>query len=136
MRSILFFLISFSAFAQDVNERRWLILFSSDDGHPEFTAQKDIILSNQEEFIDRKIALIWVNQKNQVVPLFNSPSNFGSLTQRMNQFQSSEKSDFQVFLIGLDGGVKYRSNRHIAPLELIQLIDDMPMRRQEIHQRN
>lgn len=39
---------------------------------------------------------------------------------------------FRVELIGLDGGVKYRSTSAVSPEELWALIDGMPMRRAEL----
>ncbi|KPK57191.1 MAG: hypothetical protein AMJ59_20185 [Gammaproteobacteria bacterium SG8_31] len=41
-------------------------------------------------------------------------------------------SDFAVFLIGKDGGVKLRLERPPRAAELFELIDSMPMRQQEM----
>jgi len=43
-------------------------------------------------------------------------------------------SDFQVILVGKDGGVKYRSNEPVAPEVFFQEIDQMPMRRREMRE--
>lgn len=43
------------------------------------------------------------------------------------------KEDFHVILIGLDGGVKFRSKNLLAPDELYAKIDAMPMRRSEMN---
>jgi hypothetical protein len=43
--------------------------------------------------------------------------------------------DFQVLLIGKDGGVKLRSGEAVAPEEIFGLVDAMPMRRQEMRSR-
>lgn len=40
--------------------------------------------------------------------------------------------DFTVLLIGKDGGVKLRSGTPVSSREIFELIDTMPMRRQEI----
>jgi hypothetical protein len=40
--------------------------------------------------------------------------------------------EFQVVLIGKDGGVKLRSREPVSPQELFQLVDAMPMRQQEM----
>lgn len=133
---VFLFLFSFSVFAQNESERRYLVVYSFDESHPELSMQKDILLSQKDEFVDRKIALLWVDSKRQITPLFNAPVNYGRLSQVFNQFQSSENSDFQLLLIGLDGGVKYRSNSHVPADELMRLIDAMPMRRQEIKNQN
>lgn len=43
-----------------------------------------------------------------------------------------KKNDFEVILIGLDGGVKLRQTEMISLKKLFTLIDGMPMRRREI----
>lgn len=45
-----------------------------------------------------------------------------------------KESDFQVILVGKDGGVKYRSNEPVAPEVFFQEIDQMPMRRREMRE--
>jgi hypothetical protein len=44
--------------------------------------------------------------------------------------------EFQVVLIGKDGGVKLRQEEPISLADLFALIDSMPMRRQEMGQRS
>lgn len=43
-----------------------------------------------------------------------------------------KKNDFEVILIGLDGGVKLKQTEMISLKKLFTLIDGMPMRRSEI----
>jgi hypothetical protein len=40
--------------------------------------------------------------------------------------------NFEVFLIGLDGGIKIKQTKPITLEELYQKIDAMPMRRSEL----
>jgi hypothetical protein len=40
-------------------------------------------------------------------------------------------SDFVVVLVGKDGGEKFRTKKPISVLKLDDLVDAMPMRRQE-----
>lgn len=44
----------------------------------------------------------------------------------------NDKSDFELVLIGLDGGVKFRSQAPVSPEEIFSLIDSMPMRANEL----
>ena len=44
----------------------------------------------------------------------------------------SENGQFEVILIGLDGGVKLRKSELLSSEELFTVIDGMPMRRAEI----
>lgn len=46
-----------------------------------------------------------------------------------------DTNTFQVVLVGKDTGVKLRSNEPVSAGELFTLIDAMPMRRQEMRQR-
>lgn len=46
------------------------------------------------------------------------------------------KDENEVLLIGLDGGVKYRSEKAISKKELFSLIDSMPMRAAEMKKDN
>ena len=67
------------------------------------------------------------------------------LADRRNVILRPDKSDplakalgagnFEVILIGLDGGVKFRSARVTLPDELHALVDSMPMRREELRRR-
>ena len=47
-----------------------------------------------------------------------------------------EKSDFEIILIGLDGGIKLRQNEFLSTDDLFALIDGMPMRRAELKKNN
>jgi hypothetical protein len=44
----------------------------------------------------------------------------------------SSDTDFEAILIGIDGTVKLRRKRAIEIEELFELIDSMPMRKEEI----
>lgn len=43
------------------------------------------------------------------------------------------EGDFEVVLLGLDGGVKLRKDRFVTREELFRLIDAMPMRQRELN---
>jgi hypothetical protein len=50
-----------------------------------------------------------------------------------SQFREALQIDgFEIFLIGMDGGVKLRSKTPISVEELYAVIDAMPMRRREM----
>ena len=44
--------------------------------------------------------------------------------------------EFKLLLIGKDGGEKYNSKKPVSINAVIELIDGMPMRKQEIKERN
>lgn len=49
-----------------------------------------------------------------------------------NTYKSKE-STLELILIGLDGGIKHRTNKLTPALEIFTVIDGMPMRRSEIN---
>jgi hypothetical protein len=51
------------------------------------------------------------------------------------RLRSDERSDFEMVLIGKDGGVKVRTNDLSALVNFLALIDSMPMRRAEVRSR-
>jgi len=51
------------------------------------------------------------------------------------RLRSAERSDFEMVLIGKDGGVKARTYELNALEDFLALIDTMPMRRAEIQSR-
>ena len=50
----------------------------------------------------------------------------------LRRFYRVEPGDFEVLLIGKDGGVKLRQSEPVEACKLYRLIDGMPMRRREI----
>ena len=51
---------------------------------------------------------------------------------RLARLRSDERPDFEVVLIGKDGGIKARTDNPNALEDLLALIDTMPMRRTEM----
>lgn len=113
------------------SERRWLIIITDESQHPELQKQINAIEANQTEAIERKIGVVQL-AKNQVKPLFNFPENKKNIDTYSNNL--SNKKDFEVVFIGLDGTVKLRKNKAIDVNYLFNLIDSMPMRRREMRQ--
>lgn len=55
-------------------------------------------------------------------------------TAKLYKKYKTNNSDFQVLLIGLDGGIKLDQNKILSLQELFSTIDSMPMRQNEMHQ--
>jgi hypothetical protein len=119
------------SFAQDLEQHEW----------------KDrvlIVTSNTTQFIDWQIDLFRKNQKGlkerKLIVYKVTPTQYAKGidskdwiddTNFYSKIKRTQK-DFEVILIGLDGGVKLRET-HLVPLQkLFPLIDGMPMRRQEL----
>ncbi|WP_188459004.1 DUF4174 domain-containing protein [Psychroflexus planctonicus] len=69
--------------------------------------------------------------KNGAKHIFNSPASSIRLAETYQNLRSDD-TDFEAILMGLDGSIKLRRNRAIEIDELFDLIDSMPMRKQEI----
>lgn len=136
MKKISFFICLFFGYTllwaqtTDDNERRWLILLSQEEEHPQLEEQVDAIKANREGAIERKIGVIQVTIDG-AKSVFNSQVNSINIAESFQNLLS-EDSDFEAILMGLDGSIKLRRNRAIEIDELFDLIDSMPMRKQEI----
>ncbi|MEO1261556.1 MAG: DUF4174 domain-containing protein [Bacteroidota bacterium] len=70
-----------------------------------------------------------------------TPEKYRTGTEEAINWQLSDKlfskykkgnNDFEILLIGLDGGIKLRQNKFLSTDQLFALIDSMPMRRAEM----
>lgn len=129
---ICIFIGSISSFAQPQQdeERRWLILLTKEEGHPQLQEQMGAIEAHREAAIERKIGVIQLTNRG-AKSLFNSSAQTPRIAETF-QNMSSEHTDFEVILIGLDKTVKLRRKKAILIDELFDLIDSMPMRQEEI----
>ncbi len=108
-------------------ERVLLIISKSDDNSSAYKQWKSL-LKNQKEIDDRKLIIY------QIFPRYfrtSKDSFFQKNTEFYTHFQK-EKLDFQVILIGLDGGKKLRQSKFISTKKIFTIIDGMPMRKAEI----
>ena len=51
------------------------------------------------------------------------------------EYRTGEAEEFAVVLIGRDGGEKFRSDGPVSVEELFSKIDEMPVRRREMRER-
>lgn len=121
----------------DLEVYRWknrlvLICAPSRDSSP-YRRQKDLLAGQQDEMQDRDIVVIEL--------LMTGESTIGPDPLTMDQ-QLRLRGDYAVsgegfhfVLVGKDGGVKLRATQPVAPEDLFERIDRMPMRQQEIRKR-
>lgn len=106
-----------------------MIAFSQNMESENFQQQLEIFEKDKEAFKERKLVLI------QAIPgkireVFPKESDW-----KESDFYKKEKgskTEFEVVLIGLDGGIKLRQNEILQTEKLFSLIDSMPMRRAEM----
>ncbi|SDR97355.1 DUF4174 domain-containing protein [Christiangramia echinicola] len=130
----IFLTIPLTMHSQSLFEYQWknrlIVIFTETSNSREFQKQMQILNQNQNQagLNDRKIKVIHViPDKHQIV--FPEKSGW----QNSNLYQKKEsKIDFEVILIGLDGGVKLRETNPVEIEKLFDLIDSMPMRKAEM----
>ena len=101
---------------------RVLVVFAADEGDPQLTRQKDLLLGARHGVAERDLV---------VIEAIGSSSEADRLRRKLGV----PNSEFRAVLIGKDGGAKLTDMAAIAPDRLFATIDAMPMRRQEMRQR-
>ena len=124
----MFALFSGMTYAQNFKAHQWknrLVVIYSDNFHDaQAVRQLDVLFSYQEALTERRIVVYHVTPKGY-------REGRGEKTIRVNKPYKGPWQ-FQVDLIGLDGGKKFSSNK-VEPIQTFNaLIDGMPMRRAEM----
>lgn len=121
-------IISGTINAQELEKHRWehrlLVILTSEFDTAEVQEQLDILKLAKEDLEDRKVKVYTLTED-------KFRTNFSTLNQPANKKRDITKP-FEIVLIGLDGGEKYRSEE-VQPMQTFNaLIDQMPMRRNEL----
>ena len=102
-----------------------------------FKSQLDQIDFKSKEFIDRDLVIILLEEDNSRISYDGLNTiktiDYDSTLSIRNKY---DFKNFKLLLIGKDGGEKYNSNYPININVIYELIDGMPMRKQEIKERN
>jgi hypothetical protein len=116
----LFILLASAASAGPLDSYRQkarpVVVFGEED-NPDFRQQIEIFNRASMGFRERDIVLIPVSTRGG--------------KQDLRALFRVEAEDFQVLVIGKDGGVKLRRRGIVSPEEIFRLVDSMPMRRLE-----
>ena len=136
IKYIIFFIILNSTtklYSQNDTERRWLIIVA-DDKNPAFQQQLEWIEAEKKSAIERRIGVMrWTSD--EITPIFHSPTKTIEPSDYLKRQISNDKN-FEVILVGLDGGIKLRQDQPVTTDKLFNLIDSMPMRQREMRQQN
>lgn len=115
-------------------KNRLLFLFAPDASNSLFNKLQSEIASQSHEIEDRDLVIFEILERGpsrmNTMPLDRQTSNsirdhFG-VPQRL----------FTLILVGKDGGVKLKRNERVNLTDVFGLIDSMPMRQNEIQQKN
>jgi hypothetical protein len=103
-------------------ENRLLLVFAPDDNNSNFVEQLDVIGKNAQGIKERDL-VVW-----ELAP---TGKHAGQRKELLVKFDV-EESVYTLILLGKDGLEKYRSNKPVSMEEIFKVIDQMPMRRQEM----
>ena len=121
------------SYTQHLDKHQWkdrlLLVFANSYESTALQKQLTLFKDTEKKLIERKLVVYQITPSDYKEGLQNSkPLKGSSLYQQYNQ----EKKEFKLILIGLDGGVKETYFSPTPPAEIYGVIDQMPMRQQEI----
>lgn len=142
MKAIIIFLIFTTQFlfmiegsAQSLDQHLWqnriLLIFANDEQDSNLKKQCTTFNNETAALKERRI-IIYTITSDQIITTNGSPSGGKILVDKIRDEFKVKASDFTVILIGLDGTEKRRVFSIIEPQQLFGIIDQMPMRRNEI----
>ena len=99
--------------------------------------QFDNLEGNKNEYTERDMVVILINKDESKISydglnVLNKLDYESTLSIR----KRFNFDNFNLILIGKDGGVKYNNNEPVKINKIFEIIDKMPMRMQEIKERN
>ena len=116
------------------SDRRQVVVFATPDSESGKRMQASVD-ALRCQLIDRETDVRFVDVSELIGVGASSTSDESENPQeleRLARLRSDERPDFEVVLIGKDGGIKARTDDPNALEDLLALIDTMPMRRAEM----
>ena len=124
--------------AQDLDKYQWknriILIITENEGSDVLNRQLQVFKDENKELKERKLKIFQV-----------SPGKYRECFPRKKDWTTAEKSiyelkksntDYEILLLGLDGGVKSRQTEILETEKLFDLIDSMPMRQAEMRRKN
>lgn len=129
--------MSSTLFSQELKQYQWenrlILVFSDSSESKELQQQLELLKTDLQAFKERKLKLINAIPGKYRVLL---PEESAWQDSQLYSRKKNNGNIFEVILIGLDGGVKFRSSKSVSPAEFYRLIDSMPMRQAEMRRNN
>jgi len=124
--------------SQSIADLQWknrlIVVFTNSVNSQKFQQQLEIFKKDMDGFNDRKLKLIHAIPDKQRIVIPETSEWRDSNFYKKNKKEKA--ADFEVILIGLDGGIKLRKYGLVEIKEIFDLIDSMPMRQAEIRENN
>ena len=126
------------AMSMDLTQFQWknrlLFLFAPDGSHPLFKNLQSQIVAQKAEVEDRDLVVF------EVLAQDSSRMKTTSLDRQqadsIRDHFAVPRNTFSLILVGKDGGIKLKRNDQIDLGAVFELIDSMPMRQDEMRQKN
>jgi hypothetical protein len=136
--AILLFSLSTSTMSQSLSDYQWksrlVLLFTPTPDHPEFEQQLKLLSEQQEVFKERDVVFISITpggEAENITPFITK----AEANKYYDRFAVA-RNQFTLVLVGLDGTEKFRASSRVTQSSVLQeLIDGMPMRRQEVRRK-
>ena len=114
-------------------KKRLVVVFADTTSNNRYRKQIDILKTEVSGLKERKLQLIFA-LPGKYREIF--PETSGWIQDPyLYKYRRLASEEFEVIVIGLDGGVKKRQSYVLSPEMLFDLIDSMPMRQAEIQER-
>jgi hypothetical protein len=120
------------------NQRVLLLFHGEQDRSGLFPQQMAALLTHQAELAERDVIFFQLMKEEGTGPGigFNVPRIFSEQIELLRQYYSVSPQEFTIILVGKDGSEKLRKrNQILSTQELFSIIDGMPMRQQELRER-
>lgn len=130
--------LSMNSQSQDLSSHQWedrlILILTDDSSNTVYQKQVDELYSDQQGLNDRKLEIYTILSDKFKR---DDRENLGWIpsTDLYDEYKQSDEP-FEILLIGLDGGIKLRQSEFLANEDLFGRIDQMPMRRNELRNRN
>ena len=124
--------------AQNLEKHTWknriLIVKTSDSASAIYQQQIKEFRNATDEMEVRKFVLYKIDKDDFELTDFTNPAlnDSGKIAGKPIEKTLDKKENFEVILIGLDGGIKLRQTEVLTKEALFNIVDAMPMRRNEL----
>lgn len=117
----------------DIKQFQWknrLILMFADEAYTNYNRQLAMLSASRKALEERELIIFSFFDEVYVANLGESLSP--SISEAYRQHFGVAKGEFMLLLIGKDGGVKLKKKTLTEAQSILDLIDSMPMRQQEM----
>ena len=120
-----------SAYGQNIEKHQWkkrVLLITSVDKKG-IDKQVEMLDNERDGLRERKLIVYKILPSKYTKGIANE---YWNKNEELFDQVKKNRSNFEVILIGLDGGVKLRQTKYLTAKKLFTIIDGMPMRRAEM----